>query len=212
MNHLGTQTIETGRLILRRFTADDAQAMYDNWASDPEVTRYLTWPAHQSQEISRLVVTDWVSHYDQADYYQWAIVLRDLGQPIGSISVITHNDQTAMAHVGYCLGRAWWHQGIMSEALGAVIAFLFDQVGANRIESMHDPRNPHSGGVMKKCGMQYEGTSRQSDLNNQGICDACHYAILSSDRAGGQGPLPPAARSAGPTATCCASCCPNLKP
>ena len=66
----------------------------------------------------------------------------------------------------------------MSEALEAVMAFLFAQVGMNRIESRHDLRNPHSGGVMRKCGMRFEGTLRMSDWNNQGVCDACWYGLL----------------------------------
>ena len=46
LRHSGTRTIETDRLILRRFTVEDAPAMYSNWASDPEVTRFLTWQPH----------------------------------------------------------------------------------------------------------------------------------------------------------------------
>ena len=60
--------------------------------------------------------------------------------------------------------------------------FLFDTVDANRIEAKHDPRNPNSGKVMKKCGMKYEGTLRGADRNNQGICDVCYYGLLKSDR------------------------------
>ena len=59
--------------------------------------------------------------------------------------------------------------------------FLFDVVEVNRIEARHDPRNPHSGNVMKKCGMKFEGTLRSSDWNNQGICDACYYGLLNMD-------------------------------
>ena len=70
----------------------------------------------------------------------------------------------------------------MSEALKAVMDFFFDEVGANRIESRHDPNNPHSGMVMKACGMRYEGTVRSADRNNQGLCDACLYGLLRSDR------------------------------
>lgn len=69
----------------------------------------------------------------------------------------------------------------MSESLQAVIDFFFAQVGVNRIETRHDPNNPHSGGVMRKCGMTYEGTLRQSDVNNQGICDASWYSILAKE-------------------------------
>ena len=70
----------------------------------------------------------------------------------------------------------------MTEALQAVMDFLFDEVGFNRLEARHDPRNPYSGNVMLKCGMKYEGTNRQSDWNNQGLCDACHYALLAEER------------------------------
>lgn len=182
MKHCGTQTIETNRLILRRFELTDAQAMYRNWASDPEVTKYLTWPTHPSVEITTMVLEDWVKAYEQADCYQWAIVLKEIREPIGSIAVVKQDERVGMMHIGYCLGRAWWHKGIMSEALSAVMDFGFDVVGAERIEARHDPRNPHSGHVMLKCGMQYEGTLRMADWNNQGVCDAACYALLKSER------------------------------
>ena len=162
---------------------DDADAMFRNWASDPEVTKFLTWPAHTSVDVSKAVLEGWVPSYAQENYYQWAIVLKEHGNdPIGSISVVYLEEATDKAHIGYCLGKAWWHQGIMSEALKAVMDFLFDKVGVNRIESRHDPDNPHSGMVMKKCNMKYEGTMRSADRNNQGICDACWYALLKSER------------------------------
>ena len=183
MRHCGTQTIETDRIVLRRFTKDDAEAMYRNWASDSEVTKYLTWPVHSSVEDSKAVLDVWTSSYLQKNYYQWAIVLKEHGNdPIGGIGAVNLNDDIAMVHIGYCLGKTWWHQGIMSEALKAVMDYFFDIVGANRVESRHDPRNPHSGMVMKKCGMKYEGTMRESDRNNQGLCDASWYALLKSER------------------------------
>ena len=182
LTHKGTQRIETNRLILRPFTVDDAQAMFDNWASDPEVTKFLMWPTHTSVEISRMVLKDWVGSYDDKEYYQWAMELKETGTPIGSISVVSQNPRVCSAEIGYCMGKTWWHQGIMSEAVTAVIDFLFVEAGFNRLEARHDSRNPHSGNVMKKCGMTYEGTARQADWNNQGICDTAHYAILRSDR------------------------------
>ncbi len=180
MKHLGTKTLETSRLFLRRFTVDDAQAMFDNWASDPEVTRYLTWPTHISVEVTKSLLADWVNSYDHADHYQWAIVPKNNNNaPIGSIAVVAHDDSVEKATIGYCIGKNWWHQGITSEALKAVIDYLLHEVGICRVEAYHDPRNPHSGNVMKKCGMVYEGTLRASDQNNQGVCDACWYSILS---------------------------------
>ena len=182
MKHLGTKRLETSRLILRPFVAEDADAMYTNWASDPEVTKYLTWPAHGCVDISAMVLGDWISHYGEENFYQWAIVSKDLGQPIGSISVVNRKDEVGSVEIGYCIGRSWWRRGYTSEALMAVMDFFFDEVGVNRVEARHDANNPHSGGVMKKCGMQYEGILRQSDRNNQGIVDAVWYGILASER------------------------------
>ena len=182
MKHQGTKELETPRLLLRRFTLDDAEAIYSNWCSDEEVTKYLTWPAHKSTDTSRYVLTEWVESYSKPDYYQWAIVSKNLSEPIGCISVVSQDDRIAMAQVGYAIGKRWWHQGITSEALKRVMDFLFDEVGFNRIEARHDPRNTNSGAVMKKCGMRYEGTLRHADWNNQGVCDACYYALLASER------------------------------
>ena len=178
LTHKGTQTIETSRLILRKAVREDAEPMFRNWASDPEVTKFLTWPAHSSIAVSEMVIGSWLQEYEKENYYQWMIVLKELDEPIGSISVVRQNDRVEEAEIGYCIGRQWWHKGIMTEALSAVIEYLFTEVGMNRIAARHDPNNPNSGGVMRKCGMKYEGTNRACDRNNQGICDTAQYAIL----------------------------------
>ncbi len=181
MNHRGTVVLDTERLTLRPFTVADAGAAYRNWCSDDAVTRYLTWPTHPDPSVTEAVFRDWAASYVRPDYYQWAIVLKSLNEPIGSIAVVRINENVDSAEVGYCIGRPWWHQGIMSEAFQAVIAFLFDRVGVNRIEARHDPANPNSGRVMKHCGLTYEGTLRQADRNNQGIVDLCMYSLLRSE-------------------------------
>lgn len=183
MKHCGTHELETDRLILRKFKLSDATAMYNTWASDDEVTKYLTWPTHENLEVSKSVLKEWVDSYAKDNYYQWAIVLNENGnEPIGSISVVHMNEEIDMVHIGYCIGKKWWHRGITSEALKAVMDFLFDVVNCNRIELRYDPRNVNSGKVMKKCGLKYEGTLRSSDINNQGICDACYYGLLKNNR------------------------------
>ena len=183
LNHKGTVTIETDRLILRPFAMEDAEAMYRNWASDDEVSKHLTWPTHTSVEISKMVLTDWISHYPEPDFYNGAIVLKENGpEPIGNISVVGIDNKVDAATMGYCMSRAHWRKGIMAEALTAVIAFLFDEVGFNRVEADHDPNNPASGRVMEKSGMRHEGILRQAGRSNQGIIDVSRWAILKSDR------------------------------
>lgn len=184
MNHKGTKIIETERLILRPFHEDDTEPMFRNWASDSQVTKFLTWPTHENVEVTKQVVKNWVKRNDVPQNYQWAIELKKIHEPIGSISAVKIDDKTESATIGYCIGRNWWGQGITAEALQAVIAFFFSEVNMNCVNACHDPRNPNSGKVMKKCGMVYEGTWRAGGVNNQGVCDESWYSILKEEYEG----------------------------
>ncbi|MBQ3264545.1 MAG: GNAT family N-acetyltransferase [Ruminococcus sp.] len=181
MDHKGTVTLETERLILRRFTPEDAQDAFCNWMSSKVVTKYLTWQPHQSVEESKEYIQSVISSCENPDHYNWAIEFRELGQVIGAIGVNEIFETVAACEIGYCLGDRFWGRGIMPEALREVIRFLFEEVGMNRIQATHDVNNPQSGRVMEKCGLRYEGTMRQAGKNNQGICDSVMRAILKSD-------------------------------
>jgi len=181
LKHLGTVVLETPRLLLRRFELYDAEAMFRNWTNDPDVTKYLTWQPHGDVSVTRSIREKWVSSYENNSYYHWAIVLKTINEPIGSIAAVEQRDDIRMVHIGYCIGKPWWHQGYMTEALTELIRFFFEDVGMNRIESRHDVANPNSGKVMLKCGLRYEGTARQGDINNQGIHNTAYYAILAED-------------------------------
>ncbi len=178
IHHCGTQTIETERLILRRFVMEDATAMFDRWANDERVTRYLTWAPHGNVRVTEQVLGDWIFEYHSPKSYQWAIVLKELDdKPIGSIGVVHVESAVDGAEVGYCMSADHWGRGIMTEALKAVIDYLFD-AGFRRIQAIHDVENPASGAVMGKCGMEYEGTLRRAARNQRGIVDVAVYAIL----------------------------------
>ncbi len=178
MRHGGTKRLETERLILRPFKKADGEAMYRNWASDPEVTKFLTWPNHADPMVSLRIAARWEELNPRPDNYQWAIVLRELGEPIGSISVVRIDEDVDGMEIGYCIGRKWWNKGIMTEAAREVIRYLFTEVGAKRIAGRHDVANPASGRVMRKLGMKKEGVLRQADRNNQGIVDVVYRSIL----------------------------------
>lgn len=93
LKHCGALRLETDRLILRQFAVTDAAAMYKNWASDPEVTKFLTWPTHADADVNKAILEDWAKSYERKDYYQWAIVSKDNGnEPIGSIAAVGMND------------------------------------------------------------------------------------------------------------------------
>ena len=127
MQHIGTQEIETPRLHLRRFTVEDAPAMFRNWASDPEVTRYLTWQPHPSVTDTEATLARWAADYEKPDTYRWCMEWKATGEVIGSIDVVDGNDNVRRAEIGYCMSRRFWGQGIMTEALIAVEDYLFSK-------------------------------------------------------------------------------------
>ncbi len=182
MNKVGTTTIETERLVLRRYTIKDAEDMYNNWTSDPEVAKFMPWPAHSDVNVTRELLTEWVSYYEDGGTYNWGITLKGDDHVIGNIAVVNKDEQMKTMEIGYCLSRAHWGKGIMPEALKAVIRYLFEgEKDLNRIFTTHDARNEKSGRVMQKAGMHYDGTLRDAKINKFGFYDAAYYSVLRSD-------------------------------
>ena len=122
LHHAGTQILKTKRLVLRPFSLDDAQAMYDNWASDPQVTRFMNWSTHESIEVTRTILAEWVPQYQNPSYYHWCITLE--GEPVGATAILNIQERSMAGELGYNIGRKWWRQGITSEAAQAVLADL----------------------------------------------------------------------------------------
>ena len=182
LKHCGSQVMETKRLILRPFKIEDADDMFNNWASNDNVTKYLTWPTHTNIEITKFILSEWVKTYEDIKTYHWAIVLKQTNEVIGDISIVGMDESIASCELGWCMSEKYWGQGIMPEAALKVRDFLFDEVGFNRVSARHDTNNPKSGRVMEKIGMKYEGTCRKAAKNNQGLCDIAIYAILKEDR------------------------------
>lgn len=182
MKHIGTKTYETERLILRPFTEEDAEAVFHNWASDDEVTKYLTWPTHSGVEVSRGYVSYCMQQYSALSCYQWGIELKSTHELIGNISVVSSIDELECMELGWVIGRKYWGNGYVPEAAAKVVDVLFDEVGANCVYAGHDVNNPKSGRVMQKIGMKFEGVLRQFGKNNQGIVDVARYSIVKSER------------------------------
>ena len=101
MNTIGTKTIETERLILRRYRVEDAEDMFRNWASVPEVTKFLSWPTHTSVDFTRKLLTDWVSYYEDGKTYNWGITLKGEDRVIGNIAVVERDERTCGKYKSY---------------------------------------------------------------------------------------------------------------
>jgi len=167
------------RLVLRKFRASDADAMFRNWASDDEVTQHLTWRSHANIGETQAVIEKWLGGYTFPRFYLWALDLD--GVIIGSIGCAQPDMVLNSIKLGYALSRDYWGNGYMTEALQTVIQHLFS-LGYNRIEANHYIENPASGRVMEKAGMQFEGLIRDGGKDGFGnYRDVKQYAILQRD-------------------------------
>lgn len=180
LNHVGTKEIRTSRLLLRKYSLSDIDDMFKNYANDERVTKYLSWKAYNNAEDIRPFLEMVLQDYEKESTYNWAIEYE--GEMIGSISVMSVDDLRNNCEVGYCIGYDYWNKGITSEALAAVIEFLFEEVGMHRVLAKHDVENPASGEVMKKCGMTYEGRFREYYLRYDGsYSDAIVYGVVNEE-------------------------------
>ena len=172
--------LETARLLLRPLRRQDATDIF-SYASDPEVARYVLWEPHRSVADTRAYIRYIRGLYRRGLPASWAVTLRESGRVIGTIGFMWYSDQNASAEVGYSFARDCWNLGYATEALQAVIRSVFASLSVNRLEAQHDLRNPASGRVMEKCGMQREGILRRRILNKGEFIDTVLFAILRSD-------------------------------
>lgn len=149
-------TMETDRIILRRWQEDDAKALF-KYASDSDVGPRAGWPAHKSQEESLQIIRT-VFNNDCT----WAIVLKETKEPIGAIGYFTKETSNIRigkndCEVGYWVGKAFWNQGICTEALKLLLDHCIQVEHFESIWADHFTENPASGRVMEKCGFHDTG-------------------------------------------------------
>ena len=107
--------------------------------------------------------------------------MKEIGEPIGGIAAVKLNEEYKSCEIGYCIGSRYWNQGITTEALKAVIDFMINEVGINRVEALHDTNNCASGKVMAKAGMKFEGILREAKVRNGEFYSLAVYSALKSD-------------------------------
>ena len=176
----GPPRLETGRLILRALTPDDAPAIFA-YSSDPEVTRYLVWDAHRSVKDTEAFLDLTMARYESGEAPDWGMVYKGDGRLVGTSGFVAWEREHARAEVGYVLHRDYWGMGLTAEALGALFSFGFKSMDLNRIEARCFAENTASARVMEKAGMTYEGTMRGREFLKGEYRDMKLYAILKDD-------------------------------
>ncbi len=147
--------IESIDILLRPFTLNDAEAMYNNWASDSEVAKYLSWDAHKNIDETKFVIANWIDQYNSTSFYHWCIEYVPSKEAIGSIGVVHINHNENSAEIGYCLSRSYWNKGIMTKALRLLVDYFFSETDFDKLVSYHDNDNFISGKVMQNAGLPY---------------------------------------------------------
>jgi RimJ/RimL family protein N-acetyltransferase len=156
------ELLATDRLFLRVPRMEDARAIFEGWAQDPEVVRYLTWRPHQSISETEKFIHSCLLSWENETRFPYTITLRENGEVIGMIDA---RIQAPQMGIGYGLARAHWGRGYMPEAARAVIAWAFQQPSIYRVYATTDVENIASQRVLEKVCMQREGLLRKYSLH-----------------------------------------------
>ena len=164
MRNVQTNVLETERLILRRLTMDDLDALFALYR-DPEVRRYFpegTLTYEQTKEELEWIIN---VYYGQYGYGLWATIHKETGEFIGRCGLLPWTiDGRAEVEVAYMLARAYWGQGLGTEAARAILEYGFEQLHLSRLICLVDPGNQASSNVARKVGMTLE---KDGDINGE---------------------------------------------
>jgi len=174
--------LETTRLVLRRPTVEDAAAAFESYASDPKITRYLTWNAHTSAAQTREYFQQAIDAWDlRMGHRVWLIQRKGDGVVMGTIGCTVHFHRV---EIGFALGSVFWGLGYMPEALRAICDAAFADARISRVQALCDEENTQSARVMEKVGMQREGRLRQYGYHPNRSAhprDCLIYALVRGD-------------------------------
>lgn len=173
--------LESTRLRLRKMEQRDAAQMFRYW-SDPDVVRYMNVPAFQSAEETWEMIDLLNALSETEDTMRWGIEHKASGRLIGSCGFNTWQLSGAYrAEIGYELGKTFWGQGFMREALLLLFKFGFGTMGLNRIEALLFPQNTASIKLLTGLGFSREGLLREYQQDGEQFVDLLIYSLLKKE-------------------------------
>lgn len=176
--NIGPQTIQTKRLLLRKYAVTDAAAVFTNWASDPSVQIPLNEPVYETLESVEKLLREYIDSFETTGKYRWALVSKESGECIGLISYFLVDTNNDFAEIEYGIGKKYWGQGLTTEAVEAVIEFGFEQMKLHKVQITCKEYNKASQRVIEKCGLTYEGTLRDYFNEAGSYVGRMYYSIL----------------------------------
>lgn len=151
--------LETKRLILRPWREEDAETLY-KYAKSPEVGPVAGWPVHTSVENSREIIKGVLSAPET-----YAVVLKETGEPVGSVGLMVGEQSNITitpqeGEIGYWIGRPYWGQGLIPEAVRELMRYGFEELGLTTMWCAYFDGNEKSHRVQEKCGFRYHHTEK----------------------------------------------------
>lgn len=169
--------LETERLILRSLTPADIEFIYKHF-SDPDTTRYLHDEEPVKTRKQAQAIVDFYTEADVQTYNRWVIVSKSDDRPIGTCGYHKWRKRHFSAEIGYDLVKAYWNQGLMTEALTKALEFGFGKMELNRIEALVHPDNLASIRLLEKLRFQNEGILRDYYFQGGMFRDSLMYSLL----------------------------------
>lgn len=177
-----TPILVTERLLLRPLQLSDAEEVYRNWATDPEVARYMTWSPHENVEVTRRWLTGVEENLESDTAYDWGFERKEDHKLIGS-GGIYYNKEREMFSLGYNIMKSCWRQGYTTEAVASILRFATKELQQDRLYAFHAKDNPNSGKVMEKVGFFYIGDTEYTCMDGRHV-EAKEYLYKRGDNSG----------------------------
>lgn len=171
----------TRRLLLRPLARGDLDALFTIFG-DPQVMRYWSTPPWADRGAGQGMLDSDLAAGADADWLRLGVVRRDSDELVGTCTLFDHRSSSRRAEIGYALARRAWGQGLMHEALDALLDFGFEHWQLNRVEADIDPRNQASARLLDRLGFRHEGLLRERWIVAGEVSDSALYGLLRRDR------------------------------
>jgi len=150
-------TLYTTRLTLRKLAMSDVDDFFE-YSSDPDVTRYTLWETHRSLQQAQTHLAEYVRDYDYGCMPTWGIVFTETQKLIGTCGFHHISAYAQQAEIGYTLSKAYWGQGLATEAIRTVLDFAFKKALLQRVTARITPDDIASARVLQKLGFRLSGS------------------------------------------------------
>lgn len=181
LTHIGTDTIETERLTLRKFKISDDEAMLKYWIADEKIQSLYSEPVYTTKAEVDELLEKYINSYQKNDYYRWAIIEKNSGECIGQIAYFLVDSKNNFAEIEYCIGSDFQCKGYATEATKAVIKYGFNKINLHKVQICTKTINKPSKRVIEKCGFTYEGTLRDYFYMDGEYVGRLYFSMLKSE-------------------------------